>query len=172
MKTWGIWFVFGILTTVGGVLALANPFAAAVTVEQMTALFFIISGFAWLGSSLLAPGWRAKLLSVLVGATIIWIGLLLLTNPVAGIFSIALTIGISTLMLGLFKLSVAISGRKERYFWPVLFSSLLSILFAVLILFGISPITTLATLLAIQLIAIGVSMVGMSLWAHKLSMPR
>ena len=167
MRIWGVWFVFGVLAIVGGGLAIANPFAAAVTVEQMTAMFFLLSGFAWIGSSLFAPKWSAKLISVLVGAIIVWIGFILLANPIAGIFSIALTIGASLIILGAFKFSVAISGRKEKYFWPVLSSSLVSVLFGILILLGVSPIATLAALLAVQLVSIGVSMIGVALWARN-----
>ena len=167
MRIWGIWFVFGVLAIVGGGLAFANPFAAAVTVEQMTALFFLLSGFAWIGSSLFAPKWSAKLISVIVGVMIVWIGTVLLVNPIAGIFSIALTIGVSLIILGAIKFSVAISGRKESYFWPVFTSSLVSVLFGLLILLGVSPIATLAALLAVQLVSIGVSMISFAMWARN-----
>lgn len=164
---WLVWMIFGVLAILGGVLALANPFAAALAVEQFIAWTFLLSGFAWLISLLAAPGWGAKILHILVGAIVVWIGIALLANPLAGMVSIAVLFAVSIGLIGVLETVIALNGRHEPFFWPVLLSGLLSIGLSILIATGIPAFITLSVILAIQLIGVGTSMIGFALWSRK-----
>lgn len=96
---------------------------------------------------------------------LVLLGMSLLAEPLRGILALTFTVAILFLASGIAKMSLAWRMRQHRYFWPVLISGVLSILFALLIFFNFpwSAVTVLGLLLGIDLVSWGISLIA--IWA-------
>ncbi len=168
-KYWWLWLIFGALAIAVGIFALLNPIPATLAAEQLAAIGFLIAGGVWFFSTFSAEGWKAKVWSLLVGAAMTWLGFTLLTNPMAGVLSLTIAVAITLLILGAFKIVMAIQSREESYYWVVLISGVLSILLGIMVLFNFpfSAVAVLGILLGAELIADGISMIALSFWAKN-----
>lgn len=169
MKNWILWLVVGVLSVLGGVLALANPLAASVAAETIIAWTFLLAGVLQVITAIRARGFAATLWAALIGVLGVLIGVSLLANPLAGLVSLTTIMGVVLLALGLAKLITAWSLRGADLFWLILLSGALSILLGAMIFasFPASVVRSLGLLLAIELISNGVALIALSLMRRR-----
>jgi uncharacterized membrane protein HdeD (DUF308 family) len=125
-KSWGWFFVFGILLTILGVLCVAK--ATTATTFSIVALGWVlaISGVLWLVSAFRAFSWHGFLLymlnAIIRGVT----GYLLIRHPDAGAAGVTMVIASLFIVGGLFRAVGASVMRFPRWGWTV-FSGLVSV---------------------------------------------
>ncbi len=165
MKNWIWWMIGGVILIVGGVVALANPFAATFAAEQIAGWIFLLAGIVWLVSTFQAEGMGSKIWSFLAGAALTWLGISLLANPLAGIVSLTVMVALIFLATGVLKVLISFAARGTPFFWVLMISGLVSVLLAILVFanFPESAAVLLGLLLAIELLSDGVSMVALAL---------
>jgi uncharacterized membrane protein HdeD (DUF308 family) len=168
MKHWYLLLAAGAIAIVGGIAALLNPMAATLTATILAGWMFVIVGVVLLATVFSEMGWGRRIWTILLGALAVWLGLNILGNPLEGVLTLTLVVGLSFLAEGIVKLILAWGTRGTPYFWMVLLSGAISVLLGGMILanFPQSAATILGILLAVDLISTGVSMVALSLHAR------
>jgi len=165
MKNWFLWFLAGLIAAIGGVLALYNPFIATLSVDIIIGSTFLAAGIIAFILAFNEPGWGARLWAMLVSILVGLTGILMLTNPTAGIISLTLAAAILLMASGILKVIFAFNSKNDSYFWFILLSGIVSIILSAMILgyFPYSAAVTLGTFLGIDLIFFGISLMTISL---------
>ena len=163
-------FVAGTLALLGGLVAILFPLPASLAVAVFVGWLFLFSGVLalWAGFSdrtIPARGWLMGfgLLDLVVG---VWI----LANPLAGLVSLTIVVGALFLVSGIGRLIVAFAFSGSSTFWAMLLSGVISGGLGLFILFTVpdsSPIL-LGTLLAVELVVIGSSLIALGLELKKI----
>jgi uncharacterized membrane protein HdeD (DUF308 family) len=167
-----IWLaLFGVISLVGGVLALLNPFAATLAATLLAGWFFIAMGVLQIIQSFQIRGWGGFLWSLLFGVLALLVGLSLAFNPLAGMVSLTLLVAVLLLVMGIVKVMYAFSLRPVSGWGWVLFSGLVSIALAVMILtdFPWSVGNILGILLGIELVSNGILFLLVAFGVRKLA---
>ncbi|MDO5290908.1 MAG: DUF308 domain-containing protein [Pseudomonadota bacterium] len=164
MKHGWLWMMAGVLSLLGGGLALANPLAATLTAEWLAGWTFVVSGVMTLVSAFGDKGWGARLLAIALGAALVLMGVFLLGNPLQGIVSLTLAAGFMLAVAGVFRILIAfklVGGAR----WALILSGVLSLLLCVMILgnFPQAAAVTLGLFLAVELISNGVSLICLAM---------
>lgn len=156
-----IWTVIGILSILAGVFALANPLAATLTANYLAAWGFLIVGALQIYAAFKAVGWRARLWAILLAVSFIIVGLMLMGEPLAGIVSLTIVVGILFMVTGIARIIIAFSLPRGGGFWLVLISGALAVVLAFMIFsdFPQSAAVMLGVMLAVELISNGVAMI-------------
>lgn len=162
-----LWGLFGVVSIVGGVLALMNPFGASVAATFIAGWVFIIIGVLEIIGTFMDKEATGKFWMVLLGALAVWLGFAILNNPLAGMVSLTVIVAISFLAAGVFKLILAFSIEDKRFFWLILLSGAVSVVLAVMIFsnFPQSAAAVLGVLLGIDLISNGATLLAVSMSA-------
>jgi uncharacterized membrane protein HdeD (DUF308 family) len=162
--------LLGVLLIVGGVLALANPFAASLAVTTLVGAFLLVGGALQLWMAFSDATDPHRLWNGLVGALGILTGIVLLADPLSGVVSLTLVLGVMFLVTGAMRLIVAFRVRETPFFWMLLLSGAASVLIGVLVFsdFGSAATSLLGILLGIQLLAEGAALVALGLLARNL----
>ena len=129
----GLLIVAGIVSLVGGVFAILNPFIATVAAATLAALSLVISGGMTIFSSFAEPDWRSRAPSIILAAVAIVLGIAILRHPAAGLAALTMLIGLSFLFSGLAKMAWAWIHRHDASLWPLVVSGVLSLILAYLI---------------------------------------
>jgi uncharacterized membrane protein HdeD (DUF308 family) len=154
-----IWLaLFGVISLVGGVLALLNPLAATIAATVLAGWFFIAMGAMQVIQSFQIRGWGGFLWSLLFGVLVLLVGLSLAFNPLEGMISLTLLLAVLLLVMGVVKVMYAFSLRPVSGWGWVLFSGLVSIALAIMILtdFPWAVGSILGILLGVELVSNGI----------------
>jgi uncharacterized membrane protein HdeD (DUF308 family) len=162
--------VIGALLLLGGILALANPFAASIAVSTLVGVFFLIGGAMQLWLAVTDAADRQRLWHGFVGLMALVAGVFLLANPLEGLISLTLLLGVLFLVTGLARLVMAFRMRDTPMFWLLLASGAVSTLIGVMVLGNIAAAATtlLGLLLGIQLLAEGIALIVLGLVGRSL----
>ena len=165
MKNWLLWLIVGIISIIGGFMALANPLAASITAERLAAWTFIIVGCLQVFSAFRAEGFGAKLWAAIGGAAGLFVGVSLFNNPMAGVVTLTVIVGLLFFVAGITKILMSFALRRSPLFMPVTVSGVLSLLLGFMILsnFPGSAVISLGLMLAVELISNGVALIALSL---------
>lgn len=159
-SSWYWYVIAGVVFLIGGFIGISKPVIASLTVETMTAVFFIVGGLLQAFQLFRANKTSSFIWSLLLGLLFIALGIVLLRNPVAGLFS--LTIVAATLIgaSGFVKLIYAFKLRPLSGWLWMLISGVISIILAFIIFTNIiaSAAITLGILLSVELISSGIWM--------------
>lgn len=169
-KSW-IWMaIFAAVSLVGGVLALANPFAATLAATFLAGWFFILLGGLQVIQSFQVQGWGGFLWALLFGVLSLVVGISLVFNPLAGMVSLTLLVAVLLFATGATKIFYAFSLRPVTGWLWVLLSGLLSLILAVLIFanFSQAALAVLGIFLAVELISNGVLFLFVALGLRRL----
>ena len=166
-----LWIIVGIISIIGGMFALANPFAATFAATQIAAYVFIFVGILQIIGGFGAEGVGAKIWNIILGALAIWLGISILGHPLAGILALTTMVGILFLVTGIIKVILAFSLEDRGPFWLILISGAISAVLAVMIFtnFPQSAAVVLGVLLGVDLISTGVSLIAMGSALRKLA---
>lgn len=161
MKASTLWIIAGVLSLVGGIVALFNPFGATLTAVFLAGWIFLFSGIVHLISAFSETGTSAKIWAILWALVVTLLGIAILANPLAGVLSLTLAAAILFTASGLFRVIFAINVRGTGLFWPLLLTGLIAIGLGVYIFatYPGSAAVLLGTLLGIELIFNGVALI-------------
>jgi uncharacterized membrane protein HdeD (DUF308 family) len=167
---WKLFLVEGILLVVLGLLAVAVPVLASLTVAIVFGWLFLISGIVGLFTTFAmrhAPGFWWSLLSAVLG---IVVGGWLLVQPGLGLLSLTYLLIAFFIIEGVATIMFALEHRRAlsgRWGW-MLVSGIVDLFLAAVILAG-PPGTVewaLGLIVGINMVFGGASMIGMALAAH------
>ena len=158
-RSWWLILLFGIVSTLFGVMALVNPMAAGASLTWAIGILAVAEGVVGLigafnRNSGVSRGWMVfyALISLVFGAMAI-------ANPVSMAASIVMVAGAWFLVSGVMRVVFAIRVRKEiDNEWMLILSGALSVIFGVVLLLGdpLANIVTLLWLFAVLAIGFGV----------------
>ena len=156
--SWGWLVLLGAISLIGGLLALANPFAATLTAALLAAWTFVLFGVVQIIQAFRVRGWSGFLWSLLLGVLTLAVGISILVRPGPGIVSLTVLVAVIFLVLGVVKLMYGFALRPLPGWGWVLASGLISIVLGVMILSDMpwSAAAVLGILLAIELLSNGI----------------
>ena len=165
MKNWFLWMIAGLISLLGGFFALANPLAATLTAELLAGWMFVAVGVMTMVSAFGDQGWGGRILSLLIGLVILALGIDLIANPLAGVVSLTLVIGIGLVVMGVLRILLAAGSEFAGLRLVLCMSGAISLLLWAMILsnFPQSAALVLGVYLAVELISNGVSLIVLSL---------
>ena len=165
MKPWVLWLLIGIVSVVGGILALMNPFAASITVELFIGYMLIVIGTLIILSAFQDRGWGVRIWALLLGVLVAVVGINLVTNPLQGVLALTLVVAVLLGLLGIIRLVIAFNPLAASACWPLVFSGVLSLALAAMIFanYPYSSAVVLGLFLAVDLISNGVSLIVLGL---------
>lgn len=169
-KSW-IWMaLLAAISIIGGVLALANPFAATLAATLLAGWVFVFLGIMQIIQAFQVRDWSGFLWALAFGIITLVVGAVLLLDPLAGMVSLTILVAFLFLFTGVVKAMLGFSLRPMAGWGWVLASGLVSILLAMMILtnFPASAATVLGILLAIELLSNGVLFLFVALGLRKL----
>lgn len=165
MKGSTISLIAGGLALVGGIVALVFPLPAGLAITTFAGAAFLVSGAfglfaAFSDRALPRRGWVAAL-----SALQLLLGVMILANPLAGLFSLTLIAGALFLVSGVGRLALAWTLRGTAPFWLLLLTGLLSTGLGLYTLFFPldASLVLLGTLLAVELLSVGVALISLGL---------
>jgi len=164
-KIWGWFFGIGLVSIIGGGLALANPFTASITVTMLAAWFFLFIGAIQIVQAFGMRGKKGFWSTLFWGGLMALMALLFMLNPVAGAMSLTLMAGIIFLLIGAAKIAFALNVRPNLGWIWVLFSGLASLALAAVILIGYpaNALAVLGLLFGLELLFNGTTMILLGL---------
>ncbi len=128
--------IFGIVFIVGGILAIALPAVAGITVELLLGWLFFIGGCVQIGTALTAHQHKSFWFKFLWALLFAIVGLWLLLRPAEGVQALAFVVGVLFLVEAIMKMAFAWQWRKEPKIGLILFSGILSFLIGMILLSG------------------------------------
>ena len=160
-----------VLMILAGLLAIASPMAAGIAVNVVVAWLLVFSAgvhlvFAWYRRS--AGGFLWELL---VGILYMYIGVYLLTHPVAGLESLTIALAIYLFVEAILEFVLGFTLRPLPVSEWLLFDWIVTLILAVMI-WRTWPSSTgwvIGTLVGISMLFSGISRLGISLAARSLT---
>jgi len=162
--------IAGALALVGGLVALIFPLPASLAVAVFVGWMFLIAGVLGLWAGFSDQMLPARGLLMIFGLLQLVVGVWILANPLKGLVSLTIILGALFLISGVGRLAVALSLSGTRTFWMMVLSGVISAGLGLFILFNVpesSPVL-LGTLLAIELMMIGSTLVALGLALKKI----
>lgn len=172
LRTSWVWMAaFAVISLVGGVLALLNPFAATLAATLMAGWAFAFLGALQVVQSFQVQGWGGFLWALLFGILSVAVGISLVFNPLAGMVSLTLLVAVLFLAVGVVKVMYSFSLRPVAGWGWVLFSGIVSIVLGIMIFadFPWSATNVLGILLGVELVSNGVLFLFVALGLRKLT---
>ncbi|WP_020559881.1 HdeD family acid-resistance protein [Thiofilum flexile] len=159
-SSWYWYVIAGIVLLIGGFMGIARPMLASLTVEVMTAIFFIVGGILQAIQLFRANRSSSFIWSLLLGVLFIILGIALLKNPLAGLVSLTIVAGSLIGASGIVKIIYAFQLRPLAGWVWMLISGMISLLLAIMIFtnIAVSAAITLGILLSVELISSGIWM--------------
>lgn len=151
---WWLVVLLGLLGVGAGIIVLAWPGLGLVTLAWITGIFLLVDGVLELGTVLTQRTENRGVLTLL-GALSVIAGLFLIRHPVAGVVAIALLLGIWFLILGLLRLSEAVSRSEGRRVWDLIVGLVELIIGVIIVSDAHIGITTLSLIVGIGFILRG-----------------
>lgn len=164
MRYWIFWLIAGVMAVIGGIVALANPFAASIAAVALTGWLFLLIGILQIAGVVLEGDWHGRLWSLVIGALGLGLGIWLLLHPGEGLLPLTYVVGWVFLLFGLARIVIAWPLRDGPFFWPLLLSGFLSAILGMMILadFHTASLMVLGILLAIEMISGGISAIALA----------
>lgn len=166
LKASWIWLaVLGVISLIGGILALLNPFAATLAAVFLAGWTFLLFGVLQIAQAFRITGWSGFLWSLLIGVITVAVGGSLLLNPAGGALSLTMLVAVLFLVLGAVKVMYAFSLRPVAGWGFAALSGVISIVLGVMILsdYPWSATAVLGILLAIELLSNGIFLLILAL---------
>lgn len=165
MKFGILWIIAGIISLIGGIIALGNPLAATLTAEILAGYMFTIVGILTIISAFYEQGWGGRILALLLGVMILAFGINLLAHPLKGILSLTYISAVMMMVMGVLRLLLAFSSAAAGVRVALVISGVLSVALSVMIFsnWPQSAAIVLGLYLAIELISNGVTLITLGI---------
>jgi membrane protein HdeD len=165
-----LFILLGLIALLGGGLALLNPLAASLAVTTLVGIFFLIGGAGqlWLAFSrqdMPSRGWTG-----FIGALALIGGISLIADPLGGLVTLTVLLGILLVLSGIGRLLMAMALKQTPFFWFLLIGGAASILIGGLIFGNIAEAATvlLGLLLGLQLILDGIALLALGIASRNI----
>lgn len=169
-RHWGWMAALAVISIIGGVLALLNPFAATLAAVLFAGWTFVLMGVVQLVQAFQVRDWSGFLWALLFGVLTLFVGIALLWNPLAGMITLTFLVAVLLFVTGVVKVMFSFSLRPMVNWVWVLLSGILSIVLAIMI-FAYFPQASLAVLgifLGIELLSNGILFLFVALGLRRL----
>lgn len=165
MNVWIWWLIAGMASLAGGLFALANPLAATLTSVLLTGYLFMAVGLLMLISIFSDTSWSSRLLSLLLGLAVLFVGINIVSNPLRGVLSLTVLVAIMMLVIGVLRIVYAFGLPTPALKALLILSGVVSVLLGLMIFsnFPYSAAVVLGILLAIELISNGISLIALAM---------
>lgn len=156
MSDWIKWLLLGLLSIAFGIFVLGAPVVASVAVTVVTGVLLLISGVLQVVGGFTVEGVGNKILSLIMGAVMLFLGWSFLDHPLQGTLTLATVMLILFMAGGIARVILSFQMKGTQFFWPTMISGILSIILAGIIwsYVGQEP----AALLSILGIFLGIEM--------------
>ncbi|MCX8954218.1 MULTISPECIES: DUF308 domain-containing protein [unclassified Ruegeria] len=167
MSDWTKWLLLGLLSIVFGIFVLGAPVVASITVTVVTGVLLLISGALQVVGGFTVEGTGNKILSLIMGVVMLFLGWSFLDHPLQGTLTLATVCLILFMAGGIARVILSFQMRGTQYFWATLVSGIMSIVLAILIwrFAAMDPsvlLQLLGILLGIEMIFNGLGLVFMA----------
>lgn len=165
MSGWILWMLIGVITLAGGIVALLNPFAATLAATSLAAWVFLIAGALQLVGVFRTEGWGARFWTLIIALAFLWLGITIMANPLQGVVSLTIVAALMFVATGIAKIIFAFMIRGSGHFVWALLSGVVSLVLGIMVFtnFPSSAAVLLGILLAIELVATGVTLISFAL---------
>lgn len=166
---WWVYVVMGVLSLLGGMFALLNPYIASVFVLQLVAFLFIFLGVMQVAFTLRSP-FGLSWFDLGMGVLQILLGVMLATNVLGGLVSLTLILAFLFMLEGVILVMAGINLRPFRSWIWLVVGGVISILLSVFVLMNLpeAAATLLGLLLGIDLMSNGLWLVAAGLTLRDL----
>ena len=130
MSDWIKWLVLGLLSIAFGVFALGNAVAASLAVTVVTGVLLLISGALQVVGGFTVEGTGNKVLSLIMGAVMLFLGWSFWAHPLEGTLTLATVMLILFMAGGIARVILSFQMKGTQFYWPTLISGILSIILA------------------------------------------
>lgn len=165
-----IWFVMlGIVLILCGAVALLAPLASALAFTFVFGISTLIAGLAEIIHAFSTKTWGGFFINLVIGVAYAALGVLIMLNPLAGVFALSMTIAAFLIGIGLGEVFLGLRVRGERgWFWMVL-SGLITLAFGIWLVTRMpaAGLVMAGAFLGAALILQGMSFIGMAGAARK-----
>ena len=163
--------VTGIALIVFGALLLVTPVAAGDAVVRLVALVLAVTGVAHMIQSLRTASAVHKSVSVILGAIVAGVGVLVWFNPEQGSGFLTALLMIFFGVNGLWKISTSLRFRPLRRWWWLMISGLISLLLAALLWnqWPLAGAWAIAVFVGVDLLVTGIPMIVLASNLNKSS---
>ena len=153
----------GIAFTILGLLAIAFPVIFTFGFEQFLGWLFVFSGVFQGFRSFKTRNSPGFMLSVLTGLVAIGLGALLIAKPLEGVLTLTILLSSFFFIEGILKIFLALEWRLYRNWGWMLFSGVISLVMAGIIISGFpgTALWVLGLLVGINMIFFGMTLFGL-----------
>jgi uncharacterized membrane protein HdeD (DUF308 family) len=165
----GLFWTTGIVAILGGLLALAMPFAASLAANFMVAGLLVATGIIQVFSAFEARRAKRFLPPFAMGIVSVIAGLVLFFAPMAGVIALTAVVTGFLLVNGTLKTAFAFRMREARGWGWMLTNGILSLLLGVLLFAGLpgNAFWVIGLFLGIDLLFYGATMISLILTARR-----
>ncbi|NOD35464.1 MULTISPECIES: HdeD family acid-resistance protein [unclassified Ruegeria] len=130
MSDWIKWLLLGLLSIAFGIFVLGAPVVASVAVTVVTGALLLISGALQVVGGFTVEGTGNKILSLIMGAVMLFLGWSFLGHPLQGTLTLATVMLILFMAGGIARVILSFQMKGTQFFWPTMISGILSIILA------------------------------------------
>ncbi len=130
MSDWVKWLLLGLLSIAFGVFVLGAPVVASVAVTVVTGVLLLIAGGLQIVGGFTVEGTGNKILSLIMGAVMLFLGWSFLGHPLQGTLTLATVVLILFMAGGIARIILSFQMKGTQFFWPTMISGILSIILA------------------------------------------
>ena len=159
--SWGWQIALGTILTIMGFSALSAPVLMSASVAALLGWFFVFAGIAQLIAAFVNRNEASLTISAMIAVMYFIFGIILVNSTLwENAVSITMLMAIFFLIDGVFKLVLSIQMRGEQNWGWLLAGSIISILFAIMILANIyaASFVLIGLMIGIQLVFVGIGM--------------
>ena len=133
----GLFTALGVLLIVIGIISIAYPLTATVTVKVFIGWMILIGGIAQVFHAFSTQSWGGFLWDLLVGLLYVFVGAWLAFFPLAGIVTLTVMLALMFIVEGIMKFVLGFRLRPaDGWFWIIL-SGIVGIVVGILLVSGI-----------------------------------
>jgi len=130
MSDWIKWLLLGLLSIAFGIFVLGAPVVASVAVTVVTGVLLLIAGAMQIVGGFTVEGTGNKILSLIMGAVMLFLGWSFLDHPLQGTVTLATVMLILFMAGGIARIILSFQMKGTQFFWPTMISGILSIVLA------------------------------------------
>jgi uncharacterized membrane protein HdeD (DUF308 family) len=146
-----------------GILSIVMPYIGTLTVNILVAFVLLVSGGMHLVYALNMRKWRTTTWEILTALVFLITGALFAVYPQSGAFALTLLLGVFFMIIGLFKIMLAMAWRMRPGWGMIVAAGILSILLGLLMIGGL-PATAawaIGLIMGIELVFTGATLIAL-----------
>ena len=154
--------LFGIITIILGILAIASPLAVGLSVALLVGLFVVVGGLVRMIWAFQAGSLGKGLLTFAIGGLTLLCGVALATHPLFTSGVLTIILAVYFVLDGVFEIAAAFRVRPTSGWGWLLVCGVISFLLGLMIWqqFPLSGAWAIGILLGIKLLFVGMTMIG------------